>query len=295
MIKSLFSKNFKSAAYWFTAIISCVLIIAANNPKNITILPAAQCPYKAIIFDIGDVLLTTSTKSKATTIIPSILLNPSSIFYLPGMKVQEEFFKILHQIPTKTTEPMYHQSKRLPQIMVDWMTNQNTSKEVISLVHKEIDKSNHQPSVKKLFKAITLFMFDPKTLAKAQIEIEPMVNLAKQLKSHGYKLYILSNWEESSYQHLATLHPQLFKLFDGIVTSGEEKIGKPNPQIYTRLLKKYNLKAHECLFIDDEINNTIAAETMGIRSIVCSNALAVCKGLINCGVMILSWTTTQSH
>ncbi|WP_338022994.1 HAD-IA family hydrolase [Amedibacillus hominis] len=42
---------------------------------------------------------------------------------------------------------------------------------------------------------------------------------------------------------------------------------KPDTRIYQILLKRYNLKAEECLFIDDNEKNIIAAKEMGIHGI----------------------------
>ena len=48
-------------------------------------------------------------------------------------------------------------------------------------------------------------------------------------------------------------------LFRDIVVSGEEKLIKPDPAIFEICLKRNNLKAAECLFIDDSEKNVRGA------------------------------------
>jgi len=285
--KTLFSSKKRSVACWLVAILSTFFIIAAKyQPTSLQVVPAQRSQYKAVIFDLGDVLFTTSTTAKVTTIVPTMFKNPTLFYRLIGFEVKQELFKMLDKVPAKTTEPMYNQGKKLPQIMVDWMTGRPSS-EIKLEVLRQIRKSPHSTAIKNLFRSITRLMFDPETLANSQTPIKPMVDLAKKLKKNGYKLYVLSNWETDSFKSLKKQHAELFNMFDGIMISGQEKMGKPNSELYTRLLEKYNLDCAQCAFIDDEVNNTQAAEKLGIQSIICTNTSSVCKGLINLGVMAL--------
>ena len=59
----------------------------------------------------------------------------------------------------------------------------------------------------------------------------------------------------------------IFKLMDGIVMSGEEKVIKPDLKIYHILLNRYQLIPEECVFFDDNINNVTAARNIGIHAI----------------------------
>ena len=61
---------------------------------------------------------------------------------------------------------------------------------------------------------------------------------------------------------------KVFSMMDGIVMSGEEKIGKPDVRLYQILLDRYELKAEECVFIDDRQSNITAGERIGIQGIL---------------------------
>lgn len=93
------------------------------------------------------------------------------------------------------------------------------------------------------------------------------VELFKQLKDSGkYNLYALTNWSTETFP-IALKHYDFLNWFDAIVVSGAEGIRKPDPRFYQLLLDKYNVKANEALFIDDNYRNILAAREMGIESI----------------------------
>jgi len=96
-------------------------------------------------------------------------------------------------------------------------------------------------------------------------EIPETVALLYKLKKK-YKVYGLTNWSAETIP-IAYERFSFFREFEGIVVSGEEKIIKPDPQIFHLLLHRYNLKAAESLFIDDNIRNIKAAEAIGMQAI----------------------------
>lgn len=87
------------------------------------------------------------------------------------------------------------------------------------------------------------------------------------LKKRGYKLYVLSNYGKNSFEINSKIYGFL-KYFDGLVISYEEVMVKPSPEIYYRLLEKFELDASECIFIDDRKENADGAINCGIDAIV---------------------------
>ena len=79
---------------------------------------------------------------------------------------------------------------------------------------------------------------------------EETVKIAKNLKEKGYRIYVLSNLSEFAYEYFKDI--AFFKLCDGIMISAYEHLVKPDEKIFTTLLDRYQLKAEECLFIDDD-------------------------------------------
>ncbi len=80
--------------------------------------------------------------------------------------------------------------------------------------------------------------------------ISKNMNLLKELKSNGYRLYILSNYIIEAYEYVKERY-NVFSLFDGLVISGKINIIKPEREIFQFLLQKYNLNPEDSVFIDD--------------------------------------------
>ena len=97
--------------------------------------------------------------------------------------------------------------------------------------------------------------------------IEGTVNIFKKLKDSGkFKFYALTNWSAELFP-VALQRYDFLHWFDGRVVSGEEKMRKPHPKFYYLLLQRYSLQPDETLFIDDNHRNVLAAEDLGIDSI----------------------------
>jgi 2-haloacid dehalogenase len=96
-------------------------------------------------------------------------------------------------------------------------------------------------------------------------DIPQNVSLLRKLKEK-YKLYGLTNWSAETFPIVFKRFP-FFKLFDGIVISGEEKLIKPDKKIFEIILERYHLKAKNALFIDDNMNNIQAAKEIGFVTI----------------------------
>lgn len=98
-------------------------------------------------------------------------------------------------------------------------------------------------------------------------DIHETVGILYELKKTGkYKLYALTNWSAETFPH-ALERFEFFKLFDGIVVSGQEKMRKPSPEFYQIIIDRYHLDPVKTVFIDDSLRNVKGAEVVGIRGI----------------------------
>ena len=89
----------------------------------------------------------------------------------------------------------------------------------------------------------------------------------EELKSKGYKVYYLSNFSHKAKVECADAL-DFIPHMDGGLLSYTVKIIKPDPAFYNLLLSTYDLKAEECVFIDDTPKNIAAGEALGIKGIV---------------------------
>ena len=109
-------------------------------------------------------------------------------------------------------------------------------------------------------------------------EMPGMKEVIEQLKTSGYSIYGLTNWSMETFP-IAREHFPILQLIDRYVVSGAEGYVKPDARLFQILLDRYNLKAEECTFIDDNPDNVAAACRMGMRGIVFTNAESLKKTL----------------
>jgi 2-haloacid dehalogenase len=96
--------------------------------------------------------------------------------------------------------------------------------------------------------------------------IQPVADVLFGLKQKGYPLYGLSNWSAEKFKLVRPKY-EFFSWFDDILVSGEVKIVKPDPRIFSVFLQRIRRKAAECVFIDDSETNTTAASHLGFKAI----------------------------
>ena len=94
--------------------------------------------------------------------------------------------------------------------------------------------------------------------------VQPMIDLLPHLKSR-YQLVLLSNTNVLHMEYIEKHFP-FFHYFDHIIYSYRVGMIKPDIKIFHYTLNKIQSRAEDCVFIDDTIENILAAETVGIRS-----------------------------
>ena len=101
------------------------------------------------------------------------------------------------------------------------------------------------------------------------------VDIIKELKDDGYKIYYLSNFHSKAFEIVT----------EGGIVSFREQLLKPEKEIYNRLLERYGLIPEESIFIDDVLENVKGAGEEGIKGIQFKNINELRKELNECGVL----------
>jgi len=115
-------------------------------------------------------------------------------------------------------------------------------------------------------------------------EISENVAVLRKLEHSNYELFGLTNWSAETFP-FALENYDFFRIFkDKIVVSGTEKVIKPNPEIWNILLNRYQIKAEESIFIDDNCKNIEAAKKLGFICIHIKNDTDLEKELRDLGV-----------
>ncbi len=88
----------------------------------------------------------------------------------------------------------------------------------------------------------------------------------KELKAEGYGVYYLSNFSEKAYEDCGEAL-DFIPYTDGGILSYQDKVIKPDEEIYRLMLSRFGLKAEECVFLDDTPRNVEAARKLGFYGI----------------------------
>jgi 2-haloacid dehalogenase len=95
--------------------------------------------------------------------------------------------------------------------------------------------------------------------------IDGTVEIFEELAARNAPLYAITNWNGEKFRETKLRFPFLNKFRD-IVVSGDEKLVKPDAAIYELFLRRNNLAAKACLFIDDSVANVHGAEAVGMQA-----------------------------
>ena len=90
------------------------------------------------------------------------------------------------------------------------------------------------------------------------------VDILEALHKKGAALYAITNWNGDTFRATRSRFPFL-GLFRDIVVSGDEKMLKPEPDIFHLLAKRNNIQLSDSIFIDDSLKNVKGAEAVGMQ------------------------------
>ena len=144
-------------------------------------------------------------------------------------------------------------------------------------VNNEMDLELHEFSYyieqqKRLWPeyAEALDIFDKHYIDVFTCETEGIRDLILSLKSSGYRILGLSNWSSRVYDVINKF--DIFNLIEDSLISKDVHQLKPNKDIYESFLNKFDVKAAECVFIDDKPENIEGCKTVGMNGIVFKNS-----------------------
>jgi 2-haloacid dehalogenase len=113
--------------------------------------------------------------------------------------------------------------------------------------------------------------------------IEENVALLGRLREAGVPNYCITNFSSSKFIESQKRFPFLAG-FDGVIVSGDERLLKPDPEIYNLLLTRYGLKAEDCVFIDDSKANVEGARAVGMHAIYYAEPMDLAAELRRYGI-----------
>jgi len=103
------------------------------------------------------------------------------------------------------------------------------------------------------------------------VVIEDTVQILRDLHAAGIRLYALTNWSKELFP-VALNRFDFLDLFEDIIVSGQEGVGKPDPEIFEILRERIGHGLGDCVFVDDNLPNIEAAREAGLDAILFTDA-----------------------
>jgi len=247
--------------------------------------------YRNIIFDLVGVLF----RINKLKLFSHLGVSNVAAYMLTHRKNPlTQFFKMLDKIANQEENnpfPIKYKSYLQPKCISDLNLGLTTNKDVISKIECKIHGLDNQKyfssrKEKKMMVDILKTCLNTTLLVSLTNPITKTIELVKELKNNKHlNLYIISNIDKETFFHLNNLHKSLFCQFNDIILSCNVSILKPNPKIFHHLLAKHKIDPKASIFIDDQQENTTAAEHIGITSIQFKKAKQVRNTLIGLDVI----------
>jgi len=250
------------------------------SPSHINIVTPQTVDFqkKAVVFDLGEVLIKTNRKKArhflGTAAIGSYMMrdwkNPDSLRIL--------LYDILH------TEKKHNETLLLdpygslfPTMVCDMLKGIRTESDCHEVAVKLINDSKHlfcSSREHALCLKSAQIVFDADILTTILEPSREGLDLLQECHAAGHEIFILSNFGKEGYIALKEKYPELFELVkdDHIIISGNVNAAKPEAAIYKYLIKKVtragiSISPETVFFIDDQKENITAALKHNITGI----------------------------
>lgn len=114
--------------------------------------------------------------------------------------------------------------------------------------------------------------------------IQGTVDILREVRDRGLRIYALTNWSAETFPRARGMFPFL-GWFEGIVVSGDERIMKPDPEIWRRLIARYAIEPAEAAYVDDMPRNAEVAAELGFHAIRFDDPAQLRVRLVELGVL----------
>ena len=240
---------------------------------------------KVIVWDLGYVCFAPKKLKMAWSIgLPSLVYHKLT----GGGDVKKKMFDFLtdtfgQQIPHDLNNPDYVTGDGfvLPEIWCEHMRGTCSGKDILEKSRKPLKKYFSSKSERRLIRSLMQHVFDPHIFAEHMHPIDETAQLIEKITSTSdTTCMVLSNFATDAFEALYAKEESqaIFKHIPqgNYIVSGHVGMLKPHTNIYEYLKTKLiendsrfanaSFLAKECIFIDDQIENIIAARKCGITA-----------------------------
>jgi epoxide hydrolase-like predicted phosphatase len=108
---------------------------------------------------------------------------------------------------------------------------------------------------------------------------EMMTALVQDIKRHtDASVLMMTNIPRPDFEKLRATE-YIWHCFDGVFASCQEGMRKPEHRFYRRVLDSVGVSPARAIFVDDKLENVIAAKELGMHGVHCTDIAAVCQEL----------------
>ena len=220
-----------------------------------------------IFFDLGDVILKTSTftafmKNKGA--IAKYMLKHG----IPDSKYLKNKLYLLidHCTNGRARGTATNSNQQVPGIMCDWLEGKIDSEDFVDTI-TNIDPNDdffESKAEGELLVGIARLML-PEEMVAIHKTTKTLNTLRKCCEETPGRVGILSNWDKDSIDLLKERFPEIFEDIDDehIIFSGECGYKKPDHDIYEYAAAQVGVNPGQCVLVDDQEDNIDAAYNCG--------------------------------
>lgn len=235
------------------------------NPVN----PRVNKNY-CLFFDLGDVLIAPS-KSKSFSKNKTIFIKYALRYGVNQIKIKQRLFELMdHQTGYPPRGTATNNGECLPAIMCDWFEGKIDGKKFIEII-TNIDPNDKffKSKIEGQFLIATALLMLSENLVEIH-EQTKLVDVLCKCKAHDLsRVAILSNMDKNSIPLLKQKFPEIFSGLQDhqIIFSGECGCKKPDYSIYQLAASQMGVHPSQCVLIDDQPENIVAANEANWRGI----------------------------
>lgn len=246
--------------------------------------------YKNIIFDMVGVLFKFNTRKQ----LQELGLFQTARYLLTHFKNPiKAFLHTMDKLARKegiTNKHIKYKQYYLPICAVEYFSGFKNTYQTVHTIKKKIeqlDLSHFASNLeKKIVADITQMLFSSDKIMYGLVPNKKLISSLKKIaKTQHLRLFLLTNIDKQTFGLLKKSYKNLFSLFDGIVTSCDVHLLKPNQAIYQHLFTTYKVDPAQSVFIDDQSENIEQANRLGITGIQYQNYKTLEKKLKSCGIL----------
>ena len=156
-----------------------------------------------------------------------------------------------------------------------WNVEQDRGRSFADAV--ELLVKEHPPELHPMIRA-----FDTDWHETISGPIHGSVDILKALKRNNVPVFAITNWNQDKFRE-ARKRFDFLNSFDGIMVSGDERLLKPDREIFELFYARYGVKPETAVFIDDSLRNVEGARAAGMHALHFTSADTLARDLRQLG------------